>query len=79
MQSLIYFSCLPDVPILSATNPWGDPRVDSVPRILFGKKDASGNITISIEALHSFIDGTHLAEFYKLFTQIIESPHEYFS
>ena len=76
-QSLIYFSCLPDIPILSVTNPWGDPWVDSVPRILFGKMD-SGNLTVSIEALHSFIDGIHLAEFYKLFTQILESPQEYF-
>ena len=76
-QSLIYFSCLPDIPILAATNPWGDPWVDSVPRILFGKKDATGNITISIEALHSFIDGIHLAEFYKILTQIMESPQEY--
>ena len=78
VQNLIYFSCLPDIPILSATNPWGDPWVDSVPRILFGKKDSLGNLTVSIEALHSFIDGIHLAEFYKLFSQIIESPHEYF-
>ena len=77
-QSLIYFSCLPDIPILSATNPWGDPWVDSVPRILFGKMD-SGNLTVSIEALHSFIDGIHLAEFYNLFSQILESPQEYFS
>ena len=77
VQSLIYFSCLPDIPILSATNPWGDPWVDSVPRILFGKMD-SGNITVSIEALHSFIDGIHLAEFYKLFSQILESPQEHF-
>ena len=76
-QSLIYFSSLPDIPILSVTNPWGDPWVDSVPRILFGKMD-SGNITVSIEALHSFIDGIHLAEFYKLFSQILESPQEYF-
>ena len=76
-QSLIYFSSLPDIPILSATNPWGDPWVDSVPRILFGKME-SGNITVSIEALHSFIDGIHLAEFYKLFLQILESPQEYF-
>ena len=78
-QSLIYFSCVPDIPILAATNPWGDPWVDSVPRFLFGKMDCSGNITVSIEALHSFIDGIHLAEFYKLFTQILESPQEYFS
>lgn len=77
-QSLIYFSCLPDIPILAATNPWGDPWVDSVPRILFGKIDSSENITISIEALHSFIDGAHLAEFYKLLALFMESPQEYF-
>ena len=78
-QSLIYFSCVPDIPILSATNPWGDPWVDSVPRFLFGKVDSSGNTTVSIEALHSFIDGVHLAAFYTLFTQITESPQQYFS
>lgn len=78
VQSLIYFSCVPEIPILSATNPWGDPWVDSVPRFLFGKIDPSGNITVSIEALHSFIDGIHLAEFYKLFIQILDSPQEYF-
>ena len=76
-QSLIYFSSVPEIPILSATNPWGDPWVDSVPRFLFGKMDCSGNITVSIEALHSFIDGIHLTEFYKLFTKIIDSPQEY--
>ena len=78
VQSLIYFSSLPDIPILSVTNPWGDPWVDSVPRFLFGKFDPSGNLTVSIEALHSFIDGVHLAEFYKLFTQILDSPQQYF-
>ena len=78
VQSLIYFSSVPDIPILSATNPWGDPWMDSVPRFLFGKMDCSGNITVSIEALHSFIDGIHLTEFYKLFTKIIDSPQEYF-
>ena len=77
-QSLIYFSCVPDIPILSATNPWGDPWVDSVPRFLFGKMDDSGNTTMAIEALHSFIDGIHLAEFYKLFTKILDSPEHYF-
>ena len=77
-QSLIYFSCVPDIPILSATNPWGDPWVDSVPRFLFGKMDDSGSTTMAIEALHSFIDGVHLTEFYKLFTQITESPQQYF-
>ena len=76
-QSLIYFSCLPEIPILSATNPWGDPWVDSVPRFLFGKMD-SGKITVAIEALHSFIDGVHLAEFYNLFSQILEAPEHYF-
>ena len=77
-QSLVYFSCLPDIPILAATNPWGDPWIDSVPRFLFGKKDAAGNITLAIEALHSFIDGIHLSAFYKLLTQVMESPQEYF-
>ena len=77
-QSLFYFSCLPDIPLLSATNPWGDPWIDSVPRFLFGKIDSSGALTVSIEALHSFIDGIHLAEFYTLLTQIMESPQEYF-
>jgi chloramphenicol O-acetyltransferase type A len=79
VQSLIYFSCLPYLPVLSVTNPWGDPWTDSVPRIIFGKKNASGDIPVSIEALHSFIDGVHLSAFYSSFRSILENPEKSFS
>ena len=79
VQSLIYFSCLPHLPVLSVTNPWGDPWTDSVPRIVFGKKNASGDIPVSIEALHSFIDGVHLSDFYNRFQSILENPEKFFS
>lgn len=78
VQSLIYFSSLPGIPILSATNPWGNPWIDSVPRFLFGNKESSGEITISIEALHSFIDGVHLRDFFVFFKEILDDPGKFF-
>lgn len=78
VQSLVYLSCLPDIPILSATNPWGNPWIDSVPRFLFGKKESSGEITIAIEALHSFIDGIHLRDFFIFFEEILNAPERFF-
>jgi hypothetical protein len=61
---LLYFSVLPGLAFSSLSNPWGDPWVDSVPRIIFGKvvETVRGvqEIPVSVEALHSLVDGVHI-------------------
>ncbi|WP_432735764.1 CatA-like O-acetyltransferase [Maridesulfovibrio sp. FT414] len=77
-QNLIYFSIVTGVPFSAASNPWGDCSCDSVPRILFGQmhETESGRkmLPVSIELLHSLADGRHLAEFYRVFTELCSNP-----
>lgn len=80
-QNLIYFSITVGIPFTSASNPWGDCNVDSVPRILFGQiteSEAGKKIMpISIELLHSLADGKHIAEFLRLFGEMCSNPEKY--
>lgn len=73
-QNLIYLSCLNKISFHSLTNPWGDPWSDSVPRIIFGKFNEDGLMPVSIEVLHSFIDGLHLSAFIDHFQTTLNSP-----
>lgn len=75
-QSLVYLSILPTIAFSSLTNPWGDPWKDTVPRIIFGKiHEESGRflLPICVEALHSFIDGIHLAAFFEQFETLLKT------
>lgn len=79
-QALIYMSCLQDVSFTSFNNPWGDPWVDSVPRVVFGKVDQdTKKMPVSIEALHSFIDGMHVTLFLRCFEEIVNDPSVYYA
>jgi len=75
-QGLIYLSCLNNIFFTSMSNPWGDPWIDTVPRIVFGK--VNDNIMpISIEVLHSFADGRHIASFLDCVQDILANPANY--
>ncbi len=79
-QALIYMSCLPNIHFTSLSNPWGDPSADTVPRIIFGKVDpATKQMPLSIEVLHSFIDGQHISTFLSCLENIMTDPGDSFS
>jgi chloramphenicol O-acetyltransferase type A len=79
-QGLIYLTCVSDIPFTAVTNPWDDPWIDSVPRIAVGMVDpAAGTMPVSVEALHSFIDGRHVAAFLKCLSGILETPEASFA
>jgi chloramphenicol O-acetyltransferase type A len=79
-QALIYMSCLPNIFFTSLSNPWGDPSVDTVPRIIFGKVDpVTKQMPLSIEVLHSFIDGEHISAFFSCMENIMSNPVGSFS
>jgi len=75
-QGLIYLSCLNSIFFTSMTNPWGDPWLDTVPRIIFGKV-VDNIMPISIELLHSFADGKHIASFLDCVQDVLASPGSY--
>ncbi|NDY57850.1 chloramphenicol acetyltransferase [Desulfovibrio sulfodismutans] len=79
-QGLVYLTCLPDIPFTAVANPWDDPWTDSVPRIAMGMVDpAAGTMPVSVEALHSFVDGRHIAAFLKGLSGILETPESSFA
>jgi len=68
-QDMLYFSIVPGLRFSSMSNPWGDPWADSVPRIIFGQvHEVPGGgqaAPVSVEVLHSFIDGRHIEAFFE--------------
>ncbi|MBI4958343.1 MAG: chloramphenicol acetyltransferase [Desulfovibrio sp.] len=79
-QALVYMTCMPGVAFTAFTNPWGDPWTDTVPRIAFGKADPDTHkMPVSIEVLHSFIDGTHIEAFLGCLQGILDEPEAAFT
>ncbi len=82
-QDLLYFSILPGLVFSSLSNPWGDPWTDSVPRIVFGKvlETASGahEIPVSVEVLHSLMDGVHIERLLTDMAGLAASPQATFA
>lgn len=80
-QDMLYLSIIPGVVFSSITNPWGDPWSDSVPRIIFGQlvEPAPGvyEVPVSIEALHSFVDGIHVQKFLDAMTGLAASAETF--
>ncbi|MES9997061.1 CatA-like O-acetyltransferase [Desulfovibrio aminophilus] len=68
-QGMLYFSIVPGLRFSSMSNPWGDSWADSVPRIIFGQvHEIPGGgqaAPVSVEVLHSFIDGRHIEAFFE--------------
>ncbi len=81
-QNVIYMSNLPNLFFTSLSNPWGDPNEDTVPRILFGKMLPISNdetvIPVSIEVLHSFVDGLHIEKLVNAMEHIASNPETHF-
>lgn len=74
-QGLVYLSCIRTIAFTSLTNPWGDPWEDSVPRIIFGKYCPDTYLMpVSVEVLHSFIDGIHLGMFFERLQSVLDEP-----
>ncbi len=79
--NLFYFSVVNGISFTSASNPWGDCNVDSVPRILFGHitENESGRkfMPVTAEALHGLMDGKHFGDFFKIFDEMCRKPEDY--
>lgn len=79
-QGLIYMSNLPDVAFTALSNPWGDPWLDSVPRVVFGQIDPESlTLPVALEVLHSFVDGRHVSLFYERLETVLGEPEGVFS
>lgn len=67
-DALIYFSCLPWVPLTALTNERDFDADDAIPRVAWGKfieQDGRKTLGLSLELNHRFTDGLHIGQFYK--------------
>ena len=66
----IYVTCVPFIRFSALENPINSEKIDSIPRICWGKYfvDFKGeyNIDLSIQVNHAFQDGYHIGMFYNL-------------
>lgn len=76
-DELVYFTCLPWMPITALSNERDLDPADSIPRLSWGKyvTDQQGrdslNMTISVN--HRLIDGVHVGRFYEALTARLEA------
>jgi chloramphenicol O-acetyltransferase type A len=75
-DDLIYFTCLPWIEFTSISHPIELKKVDSIPRISWGKySEDNGKLLMPfcVQANHSLMDGLHIARYFKSVQEIIES------
>ncbi len=76
-QNAIFSSILPGLFFSSFVNPWGDPHQDSVPRVICSKIESvngSRTMNVSVETLHSFVDGRHLEQYRDVMQEMFNAP-----
>ena len=75
-DALIYFSCLPWLPLTHLTNERDEDPADAIPRISWGKFTEAGarkTLSLSVELNHRYVDGLHLGRFYETLCARIEA------
>ncbi|MDD3958506.1 MAG: chloramphenicol acetyltransferase [Candidatus Izemoplasmatales bacterium] len=77
-DDLIYISAIPWVTFTSLTHPFSTQKMDSIPRISWGRFYPDGDrykIPIAISAHHALLDGVHVGKFFNLLRGLIEDFH----
>lgn len=67
-DALIFFSCLPWLPLTHLTNERSSDPTDAIPRLSWGRyTEQDGRLTLgmSVELNHRYADGVHLGRFYE--------------
>ena len=75
-KDTIHYSSAPWFKITGLTHARNFKFQDSVPKITFGKFETTGNkkiMNISINGHHGLMDGSHVAEYLKLFQELLNS------
>lgn len=75
-DDVVYFSCLPWLPVLSMTNERHTDPDDCIPRVGWGKyQEQNGRLTLPIclEVNHKTVDGLHIGRLYAYLQNAIDS------
>ena len=75
-DDLIYFSCLPWLPVLSLTNERHVDPDDCIPRVGWGKYQMQNGrliLPICLEVNHKTVDGLHIGRLYEYLQNTIDN------
>ena len=75
-DEVVYFSCLPWLPVLSLTNERHVDTDDCIPRVGWGKyREENGRLMLPIclEVNHKTVDGLHIGRLYEYLQSAIDS------
>ena len=75
-DDLVYYSCLPWLPVLSLTNERHVDPDDCIPRVGWGKyQEQNGRLTLPIclEVNHKTVDGLHIGRLYQTVQEMIDA------
>ena len=75
-DDVVYFSCLPWLPVLSMTNERHTDPDDCIPRVGWGKyQEQNGRLTLPIclEVNHKTVDGLHIGRLYEAVQHAIDT------
>ena len=75
-DDLVYYSCLPWLPVLSLTNERHTDADDCIPRVGWGKyQEQEGRLTLPIclEVNHKTVDGLHIGRLYQTVQKMIDA------
>ena len=64
-DDLLYASCLPWVRFTQVVHPVPVGRLDTTPRVSWGKLGGDGTCPVNIQAHHALVDGVHLGRFFE--------------
>lgn len=75
-DEMVYFTCLPWMPITALSNERDLDPADSIPRLSWGKyvtdPDGRDSLNMTISVNHRLIDGVHVGRFYEALTARLE-------
>lgn len=76
----VHYSVIPWVHFRGLTHPRNYGINDSIPKIVFGKYDDQNgliNMSVSVEAHHSLMDGFHMGQYFEGFQSCANLPERY--
>ncbi|MBU5435799.1 CatA-like O-acetyltransferase [Pseudoflavonifractor sp. MSJ-37] len=76
-DQMVFFSCLPWVPMTSMTNERDKDPADTIPRVSWGGYEERGGrlvLNMALDVNHRTIDGVHIGRFYETLCRRIAAP-----
>lgn len=79
-DDLLFMTAIPWVSFTSFTHPMPGDRLDSIPRLAWGKYHVVGNtvkMPLEVQGHHALMDGLHMGRYYEAVQAYLDEPESY--